>query len=1333
MSDISLPCAARAEPIELPLVAAQPGIWVADQLAAQPNAYAVAHYIELKGDIDSGCLLRAIGQAMGEADTLRMRFAERDGIALQWVGDDRSFDRPDCLDFSAAGDAQDAARALMQQDLAGDLRVLGGAPLYRHMLIRVARDRWFWYQRYHHLIVDGFSFTAITRRIATLYSAFARRETPPPSPFTPFQAVVAEYQAYYQSDAWRRDAAFWREKTARLPAPATLALKPLSGQAATVRLRRFSLDLDTRLFAGLVAKEPRAPGIADLALALVALWFARLGGQTSYAAGFIFMRRMGSAALDATGPVVNVLPLAVNVDPARTLGELAAALSGELKSLRRHQRYDAEQVLRDLGRTGDAQPLFGPVFNLKMFDFQLDFAGVEGETHALASGPVRDLEIALYLGEQRVSVELVANAGRYTAAELAGHARRLPLLLRQFAADPALPCGRADLLNEEDRALLAGVNNTGKTLAPETLVTLLARQASRTPGATALMDARRRLTYGETREQVLALARRLAAQGVRPGDIVAVALPRSVFLALALMAIVEVGAAYLPLDTGYPDDRLRLMLDDARPRLIITRADQAARFDGRGALMLYDAPLATDPLSPRDFPGPSAHHPAYIIYTSGSTGRPKGVVVDHGAIVNRLLWMQDSYPLTADDAVLQKTPCSFDVSVWEFFWPLINGARLVMAPPDAHRDPQILLRLIADYRITTLHFVPSMLAAFVASLADDDAAACRATLRRVFCSGEALPAELSRLWQRRAGVALHNLYGPTEAAVDVSWYPAHGEALAAVDGANVPIGFPVWNTGLRILDARLRQVPPGVAGDLYLTGAQLAQGYLARAELTASRFVADPDGDGGRMYRTGDIARWLDNGAVEYLGRSDDQLKIRGQRVELSEIDHALLLLPGVRQAVAHARVLGGAADDGAGGDARQLVGYLVAQPGEQLHAGALRAALAERLPAHMVPVALVELPALPLSANGKLDRNALPMPQARQATPGRAPQTVTERRIAALFADVLQQEIGSVDDDFFALGGHSLLAMRLAALLRRDLGGPVTVGQVMVASTVAGLAALFDKPAVTIPDSTADGQGDGPTGDDARRSGLDAVLPLRHGDGPPLFCFHPASGFAWQFSVLRRYLDPRWPLVGIQSPRPGGPLQNCANLEQVCDAHLLTVRGVQPHGPYHFIGYSLGGTLAQGIAARLRAAGETVAFLGLLDTYPPETRNWDAAQGKHVLDPEVLEEVRRERGQFIAAQRLDGADPAGGEQRRLFDAIEGNYADSVRLLAASRSAYFAGEATLFVARRTLPAAMDVRRTWSSYVERLRVHELDCAHVDIISPASFQVLGPLLNQLLREI
>lgn len=385
------------------------------------------------------------------------------------------------------------------------------------------------------------------------------------------------------------------------------------------------------------------------------------------------------------------------------------------------------------------------------------------------------------------------------------------------------------------------------------------------------------------------------------------------------------------------------------------------------------------------------------------------MLVGHEAIVNRLLWMQQSYPLSADDVVLQKTPSSFDVSVWEFFWPLLTGAQLVMAPPDAHRDPDALQQLFARWRVTTTHFVPSMLAAFVASLQDDEAVTRCASLRRVFCSGEALPAGLSRQWEALTRVPLHNLYGPTEAAVDVSYYPAFGPELAAVEGASVPIGFPVWNTGLRILDARLQPVPPGVAGDLYLTGVQLAHGYLDRPDLTASRFVADPFGNGTRMYRTGDVARWLANGAVEYLGRSDDQLKIRGQRIELNEIDHALASQPGVLQAVTHAVVLGNAGAQQ--GDARQLVGYVVAD--RPVDAEAIRAALAQQLPAHMVPVAIVELEALPLSSNGKLDRKALPLPQSRANDAGRAPLPGLETQLAEAFATLLARDSVGAQEDF--------------------------------------------------------------------------------------------------------------------------------------------------------------------------------------------------------------------------------------------------------------------------------------------------------------------------------
>ncbi|HEJ6974877.1 TPA: amino acid adenylation domain-containing protein, partial [Serratia marcescens] len=415
-------------------------------------------------------------------------------------------------------------------------------------------------------------------------------------------------------------------------------------------------------------------------------------------------------------------------------------------------------------------------------------------------------------------------------------------------------------------------------------------------------------------------------------------------------------------------------------------------------------------------PAGSGDHPAYVLYTSGSTGRPKGVVVNHRAIVNRLFWMQHEYALDAQDVVLQKTPCSFDVSVWEFFWPLMVGARLVMAPPEAHRDPQALTTLIDDYGVTTLHFVPSMLAIWVEALNERAPRRAAASLKRVFCSGEALSCELASRYQALVSAPLHNLYGPTEAAVDVTYQPASGEALAAVNGAGVPIGKPVWNTQLSILDAMLRPVPVGCAGDLYLRGIQLADGYLHRPELTAQRFVADPAGNGARMYRTGDIARWLEDGSVEYLGRSDDQLKIRGQRIELGEIEQALLAQPGVAQAAVHAIELSEGATGLGGADMRQLVAWLIAQPGVTLDTGALHQALEARLPAHMMPVSYVMTDSFPLSASGKLDRKALPRPQLNPQS-GRAPHSDSERLLAALFRELLGRETVYADDDFFALG----------------------------------------------------------------------------------------------------------------------------------------------------------------------------------------------------------------------------------------------------------------------------------------------------------------------------
>lgn len=1290
----------------LPLVAAQPGIWMAEKLSTLPSAWSVVHYVELTGELDALLLAKAVVAGLEQADTLRMQFSEDNGEVWQWVDPALTFAQPEIIDLREKSNPHEAARALMQADLQQDIRADGNKPLVFHQLLQVGDKRWYWYQRYHHLLVDGFSFPAITRQIAAIYRAWLDGESTPDSPFTPFAEVVEEYQQYRQSDAWQRDGAFWREQRKQLPPPASLSNNPLPGRSASADIIRMKLTAPEGAFRRLAARMPDVQR-ADLALALVALWLGRLCSRMDYAAGFIFMRRMGSAALTSTGPVLNVLPFGVRLDAAESLPALAQRLAGQLKKMRRHQRYDAEQIVRDSGRAAGAEPLFGPVLNVKIFDYHLNIPGVQAQTHTLATGPVNDLELALFPDENGgLSIEILANKQRYDAETLAQHASRLIGLIEQFADNPSLCCGDAGMLLPTEHERLAKINATTVEIPFTTLSALVTQQADKTPDAPALADARYQFSYREMRQQVVALASLLRERGVRPGDSVAVALPRSVFLTLALHGIVEAGAAWLPLDTGYPDDRLRMMLEDAKPKLLIATEEQLARFSDIPGLesLCYDSPLPAEDAAPLALSQPN--HTAYIIFTSGSTGRPKGVMVGQTAIVNRLLWMQNHYPLTADDVVAQKTPCSFDVSVWEFFWPFIAGAKLVMAEPEAHRDPLVMQQFFARYGVTTTHFVPSMLAAFVASLTPETARESCASLKRVFCSGEALPADLCREWEQLTHAPLHNLYGPTEAAVDVSWYPAWGEDLAAVTGNSVPIGYPVWNTGLRILDAMMRPVPFGVAGDLYLTGIQLAQGYLGRPDLTASRFIADPFSVGERMYRTGDVARWLENGAVEYLGRSDDQLKIRGQRIELGEIDRVMQQLPDVEHAVAHACVFNQAA--ATGGDARQLVGYLVSQSGLPLDTTVLRERLREKLPAHMVPTVLLQLAELPLSANGKLDRKALPMPQLTSRVSGRAPRTETEATIAQSFAALLDCEVNDVEADFFALGGHSLLAMKLAAQLSRIFERQVTPGQIMVASTVEQLSALLE--------SNDDEQ--------SQRLGFETLLPLRESHGPTLFCFHPASGFAWQFSVLSRYLSPQWSIMGIQSPRPDGPMQTAENLDSVCEHHLATLLSQQPHGPYYLLGYSLGGTLAQGIAARLHARGETVAFLGLLDTWPPETQNWQEKEANG-LDPAVLAEIEREREAFLAAQQ-------GNASEALFNAIEGNYADAVRLLTTAHSVPFAGHATLFVAERTLAPGVSPERSWSSWISSLDVYRYDCAHVDIISPTAFEAIGPVINTLINK-
>jgi amino acid adenylation domain-containing protein len=550
------------------------------------------------------------------------------------------------------------------------------------------------------------------------------------------------------------------------------------------------------------------------------------------------------------------------------------------------------------------------------------------------------------------------------------------------------------------------------------------------------------MSYGELNRRANQLAHHLRKLGVGPDTLVAISVERSFEMVVGLLGILKAGGAYIPVDPGYPADRQAYMIEDSRAPVLLTQSKLAEGLKNTGSrLVLFDTEWEEISRSGDENleGGAGPENLAYVIYTSGSTGRPKGAMNEHRAICNRLSWMQDEYRLDESDRVLQKTPFSFDVSVWEFFWPLITGAVLVIAVPEGHKDPDYLARLVQEQAITTMHFVPSMLRSFL----DAEGAAECWSLKRVICSGEALPFDLQERFYAVMAAELHNLYGPTEAAVDVTyWACQRGSARRLV-----PIGRPVANTRMYILDAGLKPLPVGVPGELYIGGVQVGRGYWGRAELTAERFLADPFYPGERIYKTGDLARWLPDGAIEYLGRNDFQVKIRGFRIELGEIEAALAEQSSVGQAVVCAL-------EDRPGDVR-LVAYLVARPKAAIDVDSLRGFLRDRLPEYMVPSAFVVLPAIPLNPSGKADRKALLAPERErdQAAIYVAPRTGTEETLAAIFAEVLKLERVGVLDDFFAAGGHSLVAMQVVARIRAALGVNLPVGQLFKWRTVAGLA----------------------------------------------------------------------------------------------------------------------------------------------------------------------------------------------------------------------------------------------------------------------------------------
>ncbi|MFF3936052.1 amino acid adenylation domain-containing protein [Streptomyces phaeofaciens] len=1049
-----------------PLSGAQEGLWFAGRLAPHAAAYNTGEYVEIHGPVDPALFETALRRTVAEADTFALRFADTpEGPRREWAAapDDWPLHR---VDVSAEPDPGAAAEDWIRRDLAIPCDLVAG-PLFSHALITVAPDRYLWFLRAHHILLDGYSYKLVARRLADTYTALAAGEEPPPAGFESVTRLYDEEEAYLASPRHTRDRDHWAARLTGLPTPVRL-----TGRTAppTAPFLRATHDL-TPAEAGELAAAARRWEVSrtDLLVAAVAAHLHRMTGADDLVLGLATMSRLGSAALRTPGTASDILPLRVSATAGTPVGELARHVAGELRALRAHQQYRGEFVRRDLGLLGTGDRVHGPVVNIVPFSEDLVFAGHPSTSHHLSGGAVEDLQISVRPGAEPGGLWIAfdANPAVHEQAELDRHLSRFLKVLRQLTVVPGeSTVADLDLLLPGEEPATRPARSFPVTT---TLTGRFEEQAARVPDAPALTCEDETLTYAGLNAGANRLARLLIGHGAGPGRVVALALPRSTQLVVALLAVLKTGAAYLPLDTGHPAERLRLVTEDVPPAVLVTDAGTAGSLPPVAApTVVLGTPEVADDLAGRpagdltDAERTAATGPddlAYIIHTSGSTGRPKGVPIPHAHVLRLFAAAAEHFDFGADDVWTLFHSYAFDFSVWEIWGPLLHGGRLVVVPYAVSRSPRDFLRLLRAERVTVLNQTPSAFEQLIRADAEHEPGG---DLRYVVLGGEALRPERLRPWADRYGPdapALVNMYGITETTVHVTFHRLTRADLDDPRRAGV-IGLPLADLCVHLLDPAGRPVPPGVTGEMYVSGAGVAPGYLDRPELTAARFLPDPYGPpGALMYRTGDLARRTGDGLLTYQGRADQQVKIRGFRVEPGEIEAVLAEHP----AVAAAAVVLRTSED----DEARLVAYAVPSAGaEPPEPAALRAHLAERLPAHMVPASTVLLDTLPLTANGKLDVRALPAPQFTAAAPDLRPATPEQALVCALFAEVLRLPADSVGvtDSFFDLGGHSLLAVRLLSRLRTEAGREIPLTVLFDTPTPAALAARLVADAEAAP-----------------------------------------------------------------------------------------------------------------------------------------------------------------------------------------------------------------------------------------------------------------------------
>ncbi|HKX19634.1 MAG TPA: amino acid adenylation domain-containing protein [bacterium] len=1163
--------ARRDRPDPCPLSFAQARLWFLDQLDPQTGLYNVPHAVRLRGTLQVGALRQAFNTIVARHEALRTTFRPHHEGPVQIVTEHAVADLPviDLRGTPAAQREAELGRVLTAEarrpfNLSSDLMV-------RALLVRLEEREHVLLFTVHHIAFDEWSLGILTRELAAAYAAYSAGHAPA---FRPLPVQYADYAIWQrrrlQEDVLRQQLTYWTHTLRGAPPVIALPTDRPRRAAQSVRGASATVTLPAALADALkaVARRGRATMFITLLTAFNAL-LARYTGQDDIVVGAPIANRNRVELEPLIGFFVNTLAMRGDLSGDRTFRELLGQMRKVALDAYDHQELPFEKLVEALRpeRSLSRMPLIQVLFVLHdPGEPRLALSGLQTAPVEVNTGTAK-FDLTLSVGERpaglRVSLEY--NTDLYDPATIRRMLGHYESLLRGIAADPDERVARLPLLTEAERRQLLVEWDAPRTAPPAARIhELFEAQVARSPEAVAVTFDGRSLTYRQLNERANQLAHHLRKHGVGPDVLVGLCLERSLEMSVGVIGILKAGGAYVPLDPTYPQHRLTVMLHEAHIAVVVTQQRLAHRLTGRGATVVrLDADRAAIAQEDSHDPaaGATADHLFYVVFTSGSTGIPKGVMIPHRSVSNFVAWMQDAFPIDRTDVVFQKTPFTFDMSVWELCAPLLVGARLVMAQPEGQRDCRYLVDAIRAEGVTQLHVVPTLLQAMAE---ERDFEACT-SLRRIFSAGEALSRGLVDRVRAQLEVELINLYGPTEGNVDTFWV-AGPEPTADF----VPIGRPIANTHVYVLDAHMQPVPIGVPGDVYVGGAGVARGYLGNAALTAERFLQNPFAAeaGGRLYKTGDRGRYLPDGNLEFLGRLDHQVKLRGFRIELGEIEATLGAHPDVRDAAVVLR-------EEPSGETR-LVGYVLPR-GAAPTGNALRQFLRAKLPEHMVPSAFVALPSLPLTSSGKVDRRKLPAPDAARPAPAYVgPRDEVERRLVEVWEEILGVHPVGVTDNFFDLGGHSLLAARLMDSIQRTVGRKLPLAMLFEHATVQDLAqALGRQP----------------------RESLTSAVTAIHQDGcrrPFFFLDGDYLGGGLYCRELARAVGEDQPFFALHSHGPNGRVPG--SIEAMAADHVATMRALQPHGPYLLGGYCHGGLIAFQMAQQLRGVGERVDLLVLLD-----------------------------------------------------------------------------------------------------------------------------------------